>query len=148
MPETDLNNEEASISTLQYCAITSCWFFGFCIHCASPVVFACFLVRCRGGCADPIFASFFRRQFSVKKSCARCFRLIAPSSTATLFSTPCCRVPSNFVHCCNDARPPRPNAATTSTTVPWLLSITGVVSMKKKCYPTLCTKMCVYNYMG
>ena len=55
------------------------------------------------------FFLFFRQQFSVKKSCARCFRLIAPSSTTTFFSTPCCRVPSNFVQF-NDAGPPRPNA--------------------------------------
>ena len=61
----------------------------------------------------------------------------------TFFSTPCCRVPSNFVQC-NDPRRPRPNATTTSTTVNWLLSITGVMSMKVK-NVTLLFKMCVYN---
>ena len=104
-------------------------------------MFACFLVRCRGGCADPLFP-FFDSNFRAKKVAPAASDALRRAAQHLFLNTmlPCS---FKFVHC-NDARPPRPNAATTSTTVPWLLSITGVMSMKVNSVTLLFEQKCVY----
>ena len=143
VPESVLNNEKAGFSTLQ-CSPFTCIFFGFCIHCVSPVVFACLPVRCRGGWADPFFPFLSDSNVGQRRVAPAFFRRIAPSSTTTFFSnTMLPRFFSrNFVYC-NDSRLSRPNAATTSTKVPWLLSLTRVMSMNLKSITVLFEYKCV-----